>query len=192
MVFSARAATKGVARNRRRRTCSYPRSSSTLPTLLATINEQGEMRQQRDSTAEHTKAIARVGRYLIFVSLRSSTTLQSPTVTERSVVSWVQPAAVCLRSRRVLSPKPSPATLSCVIDDARQRDAKAAAELGGELLSLVSEVVPPHCGRLGRRHYGGDVGDPVGALCVCDGCAALAQGARLSVGEVKTESSALA
>ena len=31
MVFSARAATKDVARSRRRRTCTSPRSSSTLP-----------------------------------------------------------------------------------------------------------------------------------------------------------------
>jgi hypothetical protein len=31
MVFSARAATKDVARSWRRRTCTSPRSSSTLP-----------------------------------------------------------------------------------------------------------------------------------------------------------------
>jgi len=49
MVLSARAATKDVARHRRRRTCTSPRSSSTLPILLVGFSEQGEKKDQRET-----------------------------------------------------------------------------------------------------------------------------------------------
>ena len=51
MGFSARATTKGAARTRRRRPCTPPRSSSTLPAPLGVVLRSNKNRQIESARA---------------------------------------------------------------------------------------------------------------------------------------------